>query len=338
MYYQQNQMGPNGMQANVPYGYQANPQPQTQPENVNYNFLTPKEIEALKKQPQSFQTKLSNDEYLRSKCTHRYATNGQFAIEELNDHPGHCRCAICGAEWDMIDLNTPDEDISSICSNFNDLFQTIKTYYANVPQAMQEIYIISGFISKMPQLWKIAKKVFEKSAGFQNDFQNRDGDQAGFQMLANILGNSGVGMGMGMPGYGYYNPAPMYAPTNPVGYAAPGQPVYNAPYSAPAPNGQPVAPQNNPYVGAPAQPGYGMNTNNFVQQTPAPSSANPIGYVDNQQDFTTNMNNQQTTVQNVAMPGPNVNAGTQSTPAMPEPPKNPNLQSTKANVDKNFVG
>ena len=83
MYYQQNQMGPNGMQANVPYGYQANPQPQAQPENVNYNFLTPKEIEALKKQPQSFQTKLSNDEYLRSKCTHRYATNGQFAIEEL---------------------------------------------------------------------------------------------------------------------------------------------------------------------------------------------------------------------------------------------------------------
>ena len=50
------------------------------------------------------------------------------------------------------------------------------------------------------------------------------------------------------------------------------------------------------------------------------------------------MNNQQTTVQNVAMPGPNVNAGTQPTPAMPEPPKNPNLQSTKANVDKNFVG
>ena len=313
--------------------YGQNLVPQQKPRNVQ--FLTKEEIAELQKRPQSFQSKLTREEYLRSICTHK-DPDGQFKIDEINDGTGRGRCAICGEEWNMIDLNASDEEVASICSNFYDLFQTIKTYYGDVPVGLKEIYIISGFISKVPQLWKIAKKYFENSAGYnQLNPQVQDSDQMGFRMLGNIFG--GLGMQASVPGMNVYGGSvnPYYAMNNQFN-AVPPMGQFNTANQQVVP---PVVPQQ--YVvpnqgqnqfAATSTPVYGMG--NAVQQ-PAPQpmqNNNPIGYVDNTQDFT------QTVQQNVVMPGPEVNAQTQTAPPMPEAPKNPNLQDAKATVNKTFVG
>lgn len=319
--YQMNQ-GMGGMQTfnqQQPYGYYPMNQQQPQPSpNENVQFLTAEEMQELQKHPQSFQAKLTRDEYLRSICTHK-DKNGRFAVEDLKDRPGHCRCSICGAEWNMIDVQAPDGEVDRICSDFYDLFQTIKSYYGNVPMSMKEIYLISGFISKVPQLWKIAKKYFEHSVGGSFGGQNvQNTDQYGFNVLANLFGNPGMAT---MPGYNPYYQAAQQVP--PMGYyQQPQQPMMNQQPMNPQPMMQPQQ-----YAQAPT---YGMNPQ-AVQQ-------NPIGYVDNSNDFTQNGQQQtQTTQQSVAMPGPNVNAGTQTVPTMPDPPQNPNLKTNeKANVGKAF--
>lgn len=311
------------------YGQNLAPQPKHQ----NVQFLTKEEIAELQKRPQSFQSKLTREEYLRSICTHK-DTDGQFKIDEINDGTGRCRCAICGAEWNMIDLNASDEEITSICSNFYDLFQTIKTYYGDVPVGLKEIYIISGFISKVPQLWKIAKKYFENSAGFnQLNPQVQDSDQMGFKMLGNIFG--GLGMQASVPGMNVYGGSvnPYYAMNNQFN-AVPPMGQFNTATQQVVPPVVPqqyvVPPQGQNQFAATSTPTYGMA--NVVQQPAPVQNNNPIGYVDNAQDFT------QTVQQNVVMPGPEVNAQTQTAPPMPEAPKNPNLQDAKATVNKTFVG
>lgn len=317
-YYQFPMVNPNPYYS--PYGQQA----QAPAQKKNVQFLSKEEIAELRAKPQTFSSKLTREEYLRSICTHK-DTDGQFKIDELNDGTGRCRCAVCGAEWNMIDINASDEEIASICSNFYDLFQSIKTYYGDVPIGLKEIYIISGFISKVPQLWKIAKKYFESSAGFNQlnpAVQNQD--QMGFQVLGNIFG--GMGMQATVPGMNVYG-----GPVNPY-YAMNQQLNPNVPPMGQF-NTQVQAPQQNQFTpnqfAATSQPSYGME--NMVQQQPVQPQNNPIGYVDNAQDFT------QTVQQNVGMPGPSVNSNTQ-TPPMPEAPKNPNLQDSKATVNKSFVG
>lgn len=313
------------------YGQNVIPQQKHQ----NVQFLTKEEIAELQKRPQSFQSKLTREEYLRSICTHK-DTDGQFKIDEINDGTGRCRCAICGAEWNMIDLNASDEEIASICSNFYDLFQTIKSYYGDVPIGLKEIYIISGFISKVPQLWKIAKKYLENSTGFnQLNPQIQDSDQMGFKMLGNIFG--GLGMQASVPGMNVYGGSinPYYAMNNQFNAVPPmGQFNTTTQQVVPpvAPQQYVVSPQGQNQFAATSTPVYGMA--NAVQQTVPPTvQNNPIGYIDNNtQDFT------QTVQQNIAMPGPDVNAQTQSAPPMPEAPKNPNLQDAKGTVNKTFAG
>lgn len=307
-----------------------------QQKHQNVQFLTKEEIAELQKRPQSFQSKLTREEYLRSICTHK-DTDGQFKIDEINDGTGRCRCAICGAEWNMIDLNASDEEVASICSNFYDLFQTIKTYYGDVPVGLKEIYIISGFISKVPQLWKIAKKYFENSAGFnQLNPQVQDSDQMGFRMLGNIFG--GLGMQASVPGMNVYGGSvnPYYA-MNQQFNAVPPMGQFNTTTQPTVPPVVPqqyvVPPQGQNQFAATSTPTYYGMTNAVQQTAPQPvQNNNPIGYVDNAQDFT------QTVQQNVVMPGPEVNVATQTAPPMPEAPKNPNLQDAKATVNKTFVG
>lgn len=347
----------NNYQNNNYYGAYQNggvSYPQQQPVNqpVLTQLLTPEEQMELQKSSPSFHTKLSREEYLRSICTHK-STDNTFALDQLPN--GKQRCRVCGAEFNLIPIGTPKEEIEQICFNFNDLIQSIKTYYGNPPKDMKEFYLINGFTDKIGFLWDIAVKYFDNITKSQNVLQ-QNGENYAFGTLANILGPGPMMNPIYYPNQQpvyypqapqqYYYGTPTANPTAPYGAQMPPaamvqQPNANAMYNPQQPQ-QPMAPmgvQNGTaFNGYPQQPMYGYNNQpvNPAQVSGAqPNSMNPIGYVEPQPqpDFTAN-NQQQTVTQthkvSVPMPGPGMTATTQpaQTP-LPDAPKNPNLKENK---------
>ena len=190
---------------------------------------------------------------------------------------------------------------------------------SDVPEDFKDIYMMLGFIEKIPLLWKTAVKTFEQASnqtafGLQNNPQ-----QDSFQMLGQIFG----GAGMPFMGGGYYQQQP-YAPVNAYGMTAPMTPP-------PAPVAQnqqaPLAPNQPPVYGY--NPSYVMG-----QQQPAPmaygqqpvAQQNPIGYVEpNQGGVAQTQINISPTAPNQAMP-------------LNQETVNPNLQpAEKVDVNKTFT-
>lgn len=324
MYYQQqNMFYPNQ------WGYG---QPQQQPAVLN-NFLTPEQIAEIQTLPQTFPTKLTKDEFMRSICTHK--NNNRIMLEQTTN--GEQRCALCGKTFFLYDTDTSDETIEAICKNMHDLIQSIKTYMLNAPEALKDIYMILGFIEKIPLLWKSSVKTFEQAFnssafGFQ---QNQNPDS--FQMLGAIFGGMGV---PGVPGAGFYG----------QGYGMPPQQGF-APqfqqggYGMAQPNVAPPAmPQQQPAPQTPAfgaqTPQYGFTQPNYMNPTPTAPMAygqNPIGYVEPTQGMA------QTQITMTPMnPGQSMQVGN-AQPAMQTPPPappvvNPNLQTPeKVEVSKQFA-
>lgn len=330
MMYQQQGYSPYQYQPGMQYGapamgavpgmaYAGAPQQQ---QTVLNNFLTPEQMSEIQQFPQQFPTKLTKDEFLRSICTHKQ--NGRITLEQMNDGQHHC--TICSKDFFLFQLDTPEETIYGICKNMHDLLQSIKTYLLNAPDALKDIYMMLGFIEKLPLLWKSAVKTFEQASNATAFGLQQNANQNPFQMLGQMM-NGGMMGGMG----GYYaQPAavPPMAMYQQPGY---GQPPM-APPQAPIAGAAPAQP---PVYGATPRYGYGQA---FVQppQAPVPPaaysaptpppgypSANPVGYVENQGVAQTQVN-----ISPLA-PGQQV--------PLPEPP-NPNLQTPneKADVNKSF--
>jgi hypothetical protein len=311
----------------VSYGY-IYQQPQQPP--VFNQLLTADEMAKLQKNPNSFSTKLTEEAYLRAICTHKDHQN-YITLEKLPN--GKHRCSICQSEFYLVDLNTTKEEIEATCNNIYDLLQSIKTYYGNTPYAMREFYLMIGFIPKIKELWEVAKTYFDKATGgFVNG--NAGNDQSGFAILSNIFGNgamAGIAPGVGGGYYGGYQqpwyggaPVPQSAPMQTPGWGTPGNPM-----------GAPMPPAQAPAPGATAPnstlgqtPMYGYNPT-FAAPAPsvpgAPGIGNPIGYVDNSQNY-------------APQTSPAGQPSTQPQPPMPAAPTNPNLEQNKAEVGKTFAG
>lgn len=319
------------------YYYGQPQQPQNPQEQTIFNqLLTADEIAKLKKAPNFSSTKLTEDEYLRALCTHH--SDNKICLEQLPS--GKHRCSICGAEFNLITVDASPDIIERTCNDFYDLLQSIKTYYGNAPAALRDFYIMVGFIPKIRNLWNIAKQYFNRTVGGGYNYDQPGGDQSGFAMLGNILGNANMGgiapvLGgnyMGYPQAGYYGGAPvpqaayMQTPQAPPPmypqqqYVQP-QPMQQQQQQA----GYQVMPQQQPTQYQQPMYGYGGYPQQQYAPPPAPPvNNNPIGYVDaGQKDFT----------QNTTPAGQPVSQTQQ--PPLPNPNlTNPNL---KADVGKKFT-
>ena len=337
--------GPNPYQYQpgmAPYGTMAPGMPYAtgasqQQSAVLNNFLSPEQMSEIQQYPQQFPTKLTKDEFLRSICTHK--ANGRITLEHTQDGQHHC--TICAKDFFLFDLNTSDEVIYGICKNMHDLLQSIKTYLLNAPDALKDIYMMLGFIEKLPLLWKSAVKTFEQASNATAFGLQQNYNQDSFQMLGAMFGGGGGMMG------GFYNqPAPQVPPMavyQQPGYASPTVPPPQAPILAPQ-----AAPGQPPYYGQ--QQGFGFNQNNFVQQPAAPippmtysqpapppgypaagtnSSMNPVGYIETPG-----------AAPGVASTQVSISPGQQMALPNPEPaPVNPNLQNPveRTDVNKTFA-
>ena len=144
------------------YGYVQ--QPRTLDKSQMRNVISVEEQERLRKNKQEFSGKLTDEEYLRALCTHKDVRTGNISLNHNDD--GSVTCAICGENFRIIDTSEGEitmEDIEATCSNFNDIFQTIKLIYGAIPEDVgRQLYVIAGFIKKVPMFYKYAKTWFEQ--------------------------------------------------------------------------------------------------------------------------------------------------------------------------------
>ena len=150
--------------ATMTNGYGYIQQPRTLDKSQMRNVISAEEQDKLRKNKQEFSGKLSEEEYLRALCTHKDVRTGNIALKHNDD--GSVTCAICGENFRIVDTSEGEitmEDIEATCSNFNDIFQTIKLIYGAIPEDVgRQLYVISGFIKKVPMFYKYAKTWFEQ--------------------------------------------------------------------------------------------------------------------------------------------------------------------------------
>ena len=144
------------------YGYVQ--QPRTLDKSQMRNVISAEEQERLRKNKQEFSGKLTDEEYLRALCTHKDVRTGNISLNHNDD--GSVTCAICGENFRIVDTSEGEitmEDIEATCSNFNDIFQTIKLIYGAIPEDVgRQLYVVAGFIKKVPMFYKYAKTWFEQ--------------------------------------------------------------------------------------------------------------------------------------------------------------------------------
>ena len=238
MYYYNNPNGYNyGFPQQQTYPYQ--PQMQVPGQNMqvplNQNALTPEEINKLRslKPNGMFSIKISEDDVLRSMCTH--CQNGESVVYMINDGSGRCACPICGAVW-MPDTYTKEE-IKELCDKIIDSMQSVKWAGELTPTVVREYFTMIPLLDKFPDLYEYATKNMAKMFN-QRGFMNAND--------ANIYNQYNSLFGTGYNNYGFQQP---YAP-------AYGQ---NMPYYNQQPMQQPVV-QQNPMVNPMQvqQPQYGF--------------------------------------------------------------------------------
>ena len=228
------------------YGYQ-------QPQNINFSQpLTPEEMKELATGNNGkFSLIATREEELRGKCTHKDPRTNNIALRDNND--GTCTCMICGETFTLLPLQMAGSaEVDDIVRQYNDLLNSIKTYYLTCGnKTIEDYFSMMPFANKAADFFKEAVNCFNRYCGGYNGV-TADNDQYGWGMLG----------AMTTPGFGN--------PMMNAGYA--GNPVNNFAYGQPQmPQQQYYDPQQqvgvNPfgYNGAVQQPAYG-------QQQPAPTA------------------------------------------------------------------
>lgn len=311
----------------TPYNYYG-PQ-QTQNAQLFKNYLTPEQIAELQMNPDTFSAKLSRREYLGSICLHKNEQNQIITLEQLQN--GHHRCSICQAEFYLIEPNTDIEQIKGICTNMINLLQSIKTYSLQPSEELRNIFMMIGFVERLPYLWEKTVKAFEQAVpanGFGMPQQGPNTDT--FQVLNGVFGG-GIIPGTGFNNGGFYQqPVPPMAMYSQPGFAP--QPTPGLPQ---APVQQPVYDPNQQYgfsAQTMVQQPQGVPANGYqhpMQQNPPPPgypnpASNPIGYVEPNQMATQNVQiggSQQPAQQPITQQAPPANPNIQ-----PPPPVSPVVQ------------
>lgn len=180
-------------------------QMQQAPEKIQMRqLLSADEQDQLRKKNPEFSGRLTKEEGLKALCTHKDARTGAICLEQQED--GSVTCSICGENFHLIETGDgiSMEEIENTCSNFNDIFQSIKLMYGAIPEDVgRNLYLISGFIKKIPSFYAYAKKYFERIGGVNTGVQSYGAGNQAMMAWQNLYGPFGGNMGMG----GMMNPS-----------------------------------------------------------------------------------------------------------------------------------
>lgn len=249
---QQPAPGYPGAPANGMYGYTYG---FARPQAKNTQPLTPDQINALRRNGNAFDMKVSQEDLWAAACTHK-EKNGVSTLIQNAD--GSWTCTICHETFRMCENSR--EEIEAAVNQLIDMLQTSKTVYLDAPDALvQQYYQMIPLLKKFPDLWDRAMKNFAMYEGTSTGVNMMGPGYSGFAAMANLMANPYGGFAPGqvpgmMPGGYPYPTAPVNGmpgypmqPGAPAGY--PNYPVYpGVPQTAPDMSGNPMA------YGAPAIP------------------------------------------------------------------------------------
>ena len=253
------------------------------PKAQNTQPLTAEQAEALRKES-DFDMKIDQKDLWRAKCTHKDPTTHMSTLVQNAD--GTFTCTTCGATFRW--FNGTDADVTEAVEKVNDIMQTCKTIYLDMPYKVAEQYFQAiPILRKLAPMWNMAVRNFELYNNTDPMNPISTGYGSSFNALNNMLTNpyaySMGGYAQQPMGYG----APVY-PQQPMGYAAPVYPQQQMAYGAPVyqqtmpdMTGNPMG-YNAPAMNVPAMPSQAPVA------APAPAPAAPVnqGEVQQQKQMT----------------------------------------------------
>lgn len=212
--------------------------PQQNPNNYRIaSTLSAEEIAMLRNQASTFSLQLTQEEMLRAICNHR-SEDGLSDTLVYDPVTGIAKCTICGYEFRPVEPNVDYETIKEDIKRVEDIIQTTKLMYIDLPQqAAKDYYPILGLLEKLPQLMEYAAKNMAKHDSYGYMYDNRNmGAAAMFQNLSNMFSNMTMNYQQApqQPNPAFYQqpagfPQSAYPQPqmNPFGYQGTPQPMYN---------------------------------------------------------------------------------------------------------------
>lgn len=254
-------------------GFYYNPQNGTQYASKQSSSLSAEEYNRLVKQENPFSLALTETEMLRGICNHRTLDGTKDTL--FQDTDGTVRCEVCGYRFNPVDPNLSKEDVQDAVNLITDILQTIKLLFIDMPlPAQREFFQIIPLLDKVPQLFELAVKNFNKHENY--NLWGYRGQNMGtlnlFNMLSGVLnGTAPMGgmMGQGMPmGNGQQMPlGGMGAPMPNPAYGAFETPMMGAPNMQEMPMGA-VSPMQGMQMGQGMHNGYQYGAIQQGQQMP----------------------------------------------------------------------
>lgn len=234
----------------------------------NSQPLTQEQIMKLRRNINALDMRLTDEDLWRAICTHKEKDTGKSTLVANAD--GTCTCTICGATFNMVELEK--KDVDETVKKMTDILQTIKTIYLDGSEDLFKQFMqIIPLLQKVGLLSERALSNFSMYDTPSNPTVQSSPNYNGFNALNNIMMNPFAAQqqmfGYQQPMYGYQQPMYQQPPMQqPMGYGYQQQPMYQ----------QPVDNGMNPMAyGAPQAPAVPVPAP-APQAAPAPAAAAPV--------------------------------------------------------------
>lgn len=184
--------------------------------------LTAEERARLVKNENAFSLALNEIDVIRGFCNHRSEDGMSDTL--TNEPDGTVKCWVCNYKFSPVDPSLTKEDVQDSVNLINDILQTIKLLFVDMPvSAQREFFQIIPLLDKVPQLFELATRNFSKHENFNAwGYKGANMNTMNmFNMLSGVLGGAGMGPQTGM---GMSNPQSYSNMPNPV-FGAFGTPV-----------------------------------------------------------------------------------------------------------------
>lgn len=203
--------------------------------------LTKDQLNSLKKTG-GFDMNISEEDLLRSFCTHRQDDRFSVSI----DDEGNMICALCGTKFKPFDGTVAEA--RDLVNRVVDLLETTKMQSLTLPpQTIRDFFQVEPMLKKLPELFSISqndrKRAFPGNEAYV--YGENNNSFVAYQNMVNPLAGNGYfdpAMNFNQPVYGAQ--APMGQPAPQYGYQQPqGAQMMNAPQYGGYPQGGQMAPQ-----------------------------------------------------------------------------------------------
>lgn len=248
------------------YGYQGGYIPNGyiyQPSQTKLNMtqgLTPEQLKSLRKTG-GFSLEISQEELLKSYCTHRQ--DNKFTVTQ--DEEGNFICSLCGTKFKSFDGNVAEA--RDLVEKVVDLMETTKMQALNLPpKTIQNFFQIEPVLRRLPDLFAQSCNDYKNALGTDNYIYGQERNAfVQYQQIMNPMG-----------GNNYYDPATMNMQ----------QPMYGA---QPAMYQQPYPNYGDPMMNNMQQPMYGQP--DMMNQQPMVNNMQPMYNGNGQMQNPFNSNN-----------------------------------------------